>query len=620
MVSSAESLRQRLPAQDLQRLSLVSAQPKKLHDWLTSLPMVNVGESARQVYVTIQEVNRLSVEENQRFLLLESIRPTVHYLCQALAKHYLNQSVALPDKATKVATLAQAMQNHLATGYKLVVLNTLRKLGPRRDPEQLKLISQAIHRALSDLSGTLVRSSQLYLHTPSRLWLELHGLYLIAAELQLTDAKTKESYPHYLEQTSIEDVYVRALLLATCKPNKLRQQEIAQVYELSELWAPLVNLRKLSAGDELFVFDLLRDAPPTYRSLGRAGEAGEFRAIDPQELVSRLQSLLQDPQLGHPKARGEASLTGPLVQHLIQSWSELTERSFQRISHDGQLEICLGLTATHYFLAGGVDFESLRQGGREKFLVANEENPFNRPSYQRNKEDERGQVDVWSSAFGTAPNRTASGDFQFQFNDQRDEVRAAAAAPVAPEPTRDAYDRFHCQIVNISPGGYCIEWLGTVPGTVKAGELLGLRESGHHDWSLGVIRWVRQIPGHGAQLGLEVLAPKATPCGARVIKKTGDSTEFMRTLLLPELKALGRPATLITPNLTFRAGYKIVLVLGQEEEKAQLMTLISTTQSFSQFEFQLMRKVQEAGAQEEIKPKAVVRDDEDDFDTIWSSL
>ncbi len=277
MTHSAEPLKQRLPLQDLPRLSLVSAQPRKLAEWVAALPMINVGESARQVYLTIQEINRLQTDERQRFQLLEALRPTVHYLGQALAKLYLNQSVMLPDKATKVATLAQALQNHLATGYKLVVVSCLERLSPKRDPEQLKLLTTAVHRAISELTGTLLRSAQLYLNTPPRLWLELHSLYLQADEHKLSGHKVADNSQRFLDASTVETAYVRALLLATCKPNKLRQQEIAQVYTLSELWAPLVHLRRLSAGDELFVFDLHRDAPPTYRSLAKASDGGEER-------------------------------------------------------------------------------------------------------------------------------------------------------------------------------------------------------------------------------------------------------------------------------------------------------------------------------------------------------
>lgn len=616
MSHSAETLRQRLPRQDLGRLSLSPPQPKKLAEWVAALPMINVGESARQVYVTLQEVNRLQTDERTRFQLLEALRPTVHYLCHALSRHYLNQSVMLPEKATRVATLAQAMQNHLAGGYKLVAIESLDKLSraTRKDPELQKLLGIALHRAICELTGTLLRSAQLYLNTPSRLWLELHSLYLLASEQRLDNIEVKDSSRRHLPGSTIEHAYGRALLIATCKPNKLRQQEIAQVYDLAELWAPMITLRRLGASDELFVFDLLRDAPPTYRNLAKAGDAGELRAIDPQRLVEHLQSLMQNPQLGQPRAQGEASLSATLVQHLIRSWSELTARSFQRMSHDGQLEICLGLTATHYFLADRTDFETLISGGKEKLLISDDDNPFMKVgNYARYREDERGQKDVWSLAYSSSSTRLEpEEDFSFNFNGN-----AAAQEAEAPEPA-DLYDRYFCQIVNISPGGYCIEWSGEVPAMAKAGEVIGLREEGQSHWGLGAIRWVRQLPGHGAQLGIEVMAPKAEPCAARVLKKTGDSTEYMRTLLLPEIKALGREATLITPNLTFRSGYKIVIVRHGEEERAQLGRQVSTTQSFSQFEFQSLRKPGDVAPEK--AATAPERESDDDFDSIWSSL
>ncbi len=152
---------------------------------------------------------------------------------------------------------------------------------------------------------------------------------------------------------------------------------------------------------------------------------------------------------------------------------------------------------------------------------------------------------------------------------------------------------------------------------MKAGEILALREDGQGNWSIGVIRWVKQLPGHGAQLGVEVLAPKARPCGARVIKKTGEASEYMRTLLLPELKAINRPATLITPALTFRSGYKLVLNLDGEEIKAQLGIQVSATPSFSQFEFTLMRRPTEAT---DGTRKTEAAPDDEDFDSIWASL
>lgn len=622
MTHSAEPLRQRLPAQDLRGLSLSSEQPKKLAEWVDALPMINVGESARQVYLTVQEVNRLQTDERTRFQLLEILRPSVHYLSQALSRHYLNQSVMLPEKATRVATLAQSLQNHLATGYKLVTIETLDKLtqqSARKDAELPKLLAEAIHRAISELTGTLLRSSQLYLNTPSKLWLELHHLYLLASDRQLLSSAIADQNNTFSNSSNIEEAYARALLLATCKPNKLRQQEIAQVYQLSEMWAPLVKLERVGVNDDLFVFDLLRDAAPTYRTLAAAAyaESLEVRAINPQQLVDRLKDVLKDPQLGHPKASGEAKLNATLIQHLIRSWSELTARSFQRVAHEGTLELCLGLTATHYFLADRVEFERMISGGKDRFSITDESSPFGKVgNFSRYRDDSGAQKkDVWSLSFNASDTRiTAGDDADFNFKSEAD----SSTDEKEEEATPDLYDRYFCQLINISPGGYCIEWAGEVPPLVKAGELIGIREQDQDNWSLSAIRWVRQIPNHGVQLGIEVLSPRSTPCAAQVIKKTGDATEYMRTLMLPEVKALGQSATLITPNLAFRTGYKVIILQNGEEIKAQLGRQVSTTQSYSQFELTLLSAPTEnaAPAAEQAKPK----EQEEDFDSIWSTL
>lgn len=612
MASSADLLRQRLPSQDLSRLSLVSHQPKKLREWVAALPMINVGETSRQVFQTLQEISRLNIDAAARFELLEILRPTVHSLGNALSKHYLNQSVMLPDRATKVATLAQAMQSHLANGYKLVVVAGLEKLDiSKREIELVKLVAQAIHRAITEITGNLLRSTQLYLNTPPKLWLELNTLYLTAVRYQLIASIriADEVTQRQIDKSSIEDVYKRALLLATCKPNKLRQNEIAHIYQLSEIWAPLVSLKEFGGSGELFVFDLTKDAAPTYRSQAQAADAGHVRAIDPAALVNRLGEVRQVTQSSGPKGmHGETALSLGLLNHLIQAWSELSERSFSRVAHEGTLEACLGLTATHYFVSGGQDFEIMMMGEQSRFSMSvDSDNLFLKAKpITQDRPDARTGKDVWSLAFGSA-------DMEAKERELADKLKSDET-PAA------RYETHTCQIVNVSPGGYCIEWSGEVPAGVRAGEILGLHEDdAQPGWSVGVIRWVKQLPGHGAQLGIEVLAPKAKPCGARVIKKTGDATEYMRTLLLPELKAINRPATLITPALTFRSGYKVVLKLDGEEIKAHLAQQVSATASFCQFEFQLVRRPSESNDDVTGSSSTDATDDED-FDSIWASL
>lgn len=174
-------------------------------------------------------------------------------------------------------------------------------------------------------------------------------------------------------------------------------------------------------------------------------------------------------------------------------------------------------------------------------------------------------------------------------------------------------------IVNISPGGYCIRWDCEPPISLRTGEILAMREQTERSWTIGIVRWVKQLPTLGAEAGIEIISGTVKPCGARVLKKTGERTEYMRTFLLPEVKSMGRPATLITPNVSFRTGYNVMLRQGNEEHKAQLTTETLTTQSFSQFTFTWLQapvpKAQIVTTNTGEKSEA-----KDDFDTLWGNL
>jgi hypothetical protein len=160
-----------------------------------------------------------------------------------------------------------------------------------------------------------------------------------------------------------------------------------------------------------------------------------------------------------------------------------------------------------------------------------------------------------------------------------------------------------------------------VPPQVKTGEIIGIQENADSMWSIGVIRWVKQFKNEGARMGVELLAPKADACGAQAIHKKGGVTEYMRALILPELKAIGQPATLITPNIAFHVGYKVNVNQSGHTIKAQLVKQVSSTASFNQFQYKPLtptatQTTAASAAPQQQKPNK----DDDDFDSIWSSL
>ena len=121
-------------------------------------------------------------------------------------------------------------------------------------------------------------------------------------------------------------------------------------------------------------------------------------------------------------------------------------------------------------------------------------------------------------------------------------------------------------------------------------------------------------------MGVELLAPKAEACGAQAIHKKGGVTEYMRTLILPELRAIGQPATIITPNIAFHVGYKININQNGHVIKAQLIKQVSSTASFNQFQYKPLTATAQPQPAPQTSTNQKSKADDDDFDSIWSSL
>ncbi len=575
-------LQARLPQRDLQRLTLVQAHPARLHEWTMALPKVNVGESSRRIYQTLQELNRLQTDARSRLGMLEALRPTVYFLCDALARHYLGLPVSLPEKASKVATLAQAMQNHLATGYKSVCADLLPR---RQDPESQRLLALACHRAISDLSTTLVRCMQLYLGPTPQAWQELHALYVLSEQTGLASIRINDPTRQHVADSTIGDAYLRALLMATCRAQQMRQSDIMQTYIASEEWTALVHIQPDDGLSGLHFFEPALDAPPTQRR--RQGH-GELWVLSCEGLVGHLQDTLTQTA-AQLRVTHHKQLSHDLLRHLIHAWGDLSERGFKRIGSAGQLMLSVGMSATHYFLAHETEFEASLQRGQDSTSLLED--------FKDRLHSAQIAIDPWGSGhyFGETNAEGQLAEIEFT-------GKSAESGP--------AYRKYACQIVNTSPGGYGLRWDTTMPTSVRTGELIGLSEANQQHASLGAIRWLQQLPGAGAFLGVEILAPQVLPCGARLLRPNTEQGEFLRAFLIPEMSSIQRPATIILPNLIFRSGARIQLRLHGEEQTQELGRMLRSTPSFCQFEL---------GAHKNNKPNKTPPAEEN-FDSIWSSL
>ncbi|WP_339806162.1 GTPase [uncultured Marinobacter sp.] len=590
----------KVPEQKIASLSFSDTSPKAFRAWVSHLPMANLGELSRQLYHAIIELNQLFIAPGQRLQLLELIRPKIRFVCDELSRHYLGMAISLPEKQRKIANLSQALQLHAAAGYKLCILELIDNGGPERNKRALIV---CCHRAISELGATVLRASQLYGPSPVGSWHEAHQLYQFAMAHGLHDTQVPDESLQHRAGSSVAEAYKQLLLFGCARANQLRQSEMEQAYHLLELWADKTRCARELASSALFIVNTGSDQPAVFRDLVPDSQTGTTLGFDSGNLAGLLETHLQNAEDGRKTEspiRVPAGTSDTLISHLSGAFGMLAKRNFNRLAAEGSLEVCAGLTSVHYFVSGQNSFSNFISGNEAP--AQGSDNRFMKP-------DRR---DAWATAHdaGTSDERImASADAPINFQRQGFDSDALNA--------KNRPNSYLTRLVNTSPGGYCVVWSsGDIPAALQAGEILGVREQKTHPWSIAVVRWLRQTRSQGTRVGIELLAPNASPCGVRLIQKTGQNSEFLRALLLPEIAALGLPPSVVTPKLPFQVGSRVVLLHDQREDQGILGKRVEATGSISQFQLRLYNQ---AGTTQESrngeKPAS-----EDEFDSLWPSL
>ncbi|WP_268799295.1 molecular chaperone [Pseudomonas huanghezhanensis] len=585
----------RAPVPTQSSLSFCDATPKDLKRWISSLPKANLGEMARQLYQGLGELNQLLTPSENRLQLLELLRPEVYFVCKHLERHFLNQSVVLEERPRKVANLCQALQNHLAIGYKQIIA----RVAPKLTKDRTTLLTTALQRALHCLNGPLIRANQLYCPVQEGLWLELHQIYQIARQNNLQSVAVNDSLAIQTRTLSVEQTYVIALLMGSSRCNQMRQHNIGRLAEVLDAWSSLVKLQSPAEDSSLFALAPTVDAPPRYKSLFTPEQLPNLLGINPMALSAAIQRYLDTPadQRSQSYLAVPAGFSLDLLHHLAAAWGDVSERAFQRTPGQGTLTLCVGMSALHYFISGQKSFNDVLQ-----LPIVSKPANFSLQPLSADKSNVWGQTrDVDRS--GTANTMLPFEEIQYQ---QPDDGNSSAFD------NQQSFPTYSLNIVNHSPGGYCLAWPKEVPDQLQAGEMVGIHDHGQ-GWSIAAVRWVRQVRGGGTQMGIELIAPFAQACGMQLLRAEQNS-QYLRALLLPEVRAIDVPPTVMAPRLPFEEGSKVMINTSGQERRAGLSNRRSTTGSYNQFEYQIQegpKKVDTPGNGPE---------PEQEFDSLWGVL
>ncbi|HET8902997.1 MAG TPA: hypothetical protein VFN16_03305, partial [Saccharospirillum sp.] len=438
--------------------------------------------------------------------------------------------------------------------------------------------------------------------TPSGLWREIHQLYQIASAFNLHTTPIEESEQG--KRSNIQEVYLRAVLLGTSQPNQLLQRELTDVYAALPRWTPLLDIDDVADEKSVLVINPETDQPPQYSYLIKQANYSEYLGINTLPLVRPLHDELKRAEAtagADDKAPSRIlpqDFNQALLEHLVQSWGGMKQRAFSRTQSSGKVSLTVGLTATHFHMSGGVGFYSQLYG-----QSANAENPFIGAVSSRFAAFEtkavQSQKDVWEDSFDAGQRLIP--------NNEEEPIDF-------PQDAQEDHPSYSGLLVNVSPRGYCIQWTDKAASNLKTGEVVAVKEEKLQHWNLGVVRWLRQSKESGTQMGVELIAPNSQPCGIRQLHKTGAHGDYLRGLFIPEIRAIGQDASVLTPRLPFQVGNKVTINISGNEGKYQLTKRILSTGILSQFQ---VRKVAHKPTEPD-RSQAIGTDDS--FESLWRQL
>ncbi len=584
---------------------IVELTPRKVDHWIKNLPIANLGESSRAIYQLLVDMNQSLVDPDKKLSILQSINKTANHLIASLESQFLNHHIALNEKQRKIAALVQAIETEMSLCCHSIIESIL---SDEVKWSNKKVFAQSIALAIKYHGTVMLRCYQLYASVPVRIWRENYILYQVAKEHNLLDTEVPQSLN---SNESISHYFIKMLLLSIATPYQLRQGEITSLWKMLSELAPYANFSSHAYNNHHYIVALSSSTPPIHKSLFE-GNISQQHKLTLTPVVEYLkQSLTLDKNPNTKLARESM-----LKKHLIQVWSQGTHRAFARTPANEDLNISIGLGATHFLLmqepgatdddrSGATDTLEAMEGSLKhvELLDVAQREDLNLKSNYNYLSSTQTNNDVWAKLY--RPDQAVS---QPEENNIKQRSRDAIV--------KENYQLQSADLINMSPGGYCIQVsTDKLPKHAQTGEILGFLEE--NTWSIGVVRWVRRHAKSGVvQMGIQLLAPDVLPINVQLRNsKSQHNNEYQRALLLPELTGIGQPQTLITNSISYATNNKIRIVDRGEEYDAILSKEISATGSFKQFQFEAIGQKRETS-----KKSNNTKDLDSGIDGVWDIL
>jgi hypothetical protein len=609
-----------IPEQSDPTSDALPSHPRKVKKWLAALPQANMGEMTRQIFTRLRELNREKMPNKHRLENMETFREPARNIFNHLKKYFINRTLPLPEKSKKIITLNQSLLQEMALGYKIIVYEAANNIDKKIDNKNLGI---AITRAIKYQSELLFRASEIYGQIPEGNWYDIHQMYAYAEMKDIHNKPVKDP-EHPDSKTTIENAYKHVLLFSLARPTAMRQSDTERVYNKLYEWSKLAMLGGQAEENQINNFFCARvgdDRPPSYLNQHDCETSGKVYTLDTTELVNAIRTQIGDVQKKQETITVGENLPLETLNTLTISWGTSPERRFSRAERAGHIAVAIGLTHAAKTIREGNIPEISNQKANDQYIAPIDE--LENFSLETISDDFKAMSDK-SSGYMThtevantkdnAWDMVAKGKVMTEAFDHERKLVETSKLKLNKEE-----DDLHWEVVNISAGGYCLRWNSENTSKAQIGELIALHErepDDHFEWRVGTIRWMQFTRENGLEIGVQIMSPKVI--AAKVQRFNRPNELPFECLILPHIKPLNQPMTIILPSHAFKTQNRLNIIISDDKMDIELGERGEHTGSFTQFQFK--------STESRSRPKKLEKENEnttrkkDDFDEIWSSL
>ncbi|AXQ22037.1 GTPase [Acinetobacter wuhouensis] len=564
------------------KLSFADSSVESVTAWVATLSIMQLGDTSQSVLQAICEISELNCSETLRFDLIQILHPITESILSSLEKNILNQGLSQSERLDHIVDLSSRIRTYFTNVYINIVQRSHQELTSNKlsffnfkQKRNLKTArTLATFYALEQLGLLLIQQQMIYSGRLTHQWLATHHLYELAVKNQEHNININQLQGTHFTIQNIQQAYAQVLLLDIFNTHQIRPTETQALYQCTFDWVKLVQVLPRETMLSRYIVDGSKDVPPIYNRKQHVNFHTSLY-ISTQNLLEHVNSTIHR-ESEYLSKNEQLYLSAALKFHVQNVLGTTTERQHERYEYSAQLQMCFSIPTAHFYLSKAKNFAE----------TLNLNNNYGLQS-ESNKHS--------SIASGS--------DVASNFSDIK-------------HLDREAKQIYQAQVLDISMNGYRIRWDNVAPKSLRTGEFILINESLNNKWKGAIIRWIKQSVNKTYEVGLEVLAQDIYPCAVKV--PADRSTVNFHPCLMVIVQNLNESdISIILPNLPFfKEQQAIYLRLETEEIKVYLTKTLLITQSFAQYEFELMNDEQNHLIEQFIQKQSTNLNNQD----VWEAL